>query len=67
MHNLNIAIKILESFLDNGGKKPCQQRTRQFQAWISVDFNQARFIVFINHEIHAQQLKIILFSFFIER
>ena len=66
-HSLRLELNILESILDDGGNESAQEGTRQFETWVSVDLNKARFVIFINHEIHSQQLKIILSAFLIQR
>ena len=58
---------VLEGVFDDGRNEPGQERTGQFKAGVGVDFDEAGLIVLVDHEVHPQQLKIILSSFLVQR
>ncbi len=48
-----------QTILNHSWNYPRKQGTRYLQAWVEVDFNQPRFEVVINHEIHPKHLEVV--------
>lgn len=50
-------MELLEGIFEHGGNDSAKKWTSQFQARISVDFNQPDFEVLVDHVIKAEYLK----------
>ena len=68
-HELNRLVKWINSnpkaIVEKLRNNPCQQRTADFETWVSVGFNEVYFEIFIYHEVVSKYFKAVLYSVWI--